>query len=129
MGGASEWCPNPASTISLRVKGNSMSPLIFDSYLLAVDTSETAHEKMLGQIVVAWIRDEKRLLVSRLIRFDHTDALISGRRENQAVVRRRIQEAHCGSCALVDRQTSTIALESASPTNEDSLLILKFHLE
>ena len=129
MGGASEWCPNPASTIRLRVKGNSMSPLIFDGYLIAVDTSETAHEKMLGQIVVAWIRDEKRLLVSRLIRFDHTDALISDRRENQAVVRRRIQVAHCGSWVLVDRQTSTIALESASPTNEDSLLILKFHLE
>ena len=129
MGGASEWCPNPASTISLRVKGNSMSPLIFDGYLIAVDTSETAHEKMLGQIVVAWIRDEKRLLVSRLIRFDHTDALISDRRENQAVVRRRIQVAHCGSWVLVDRQTSTIALESASRTNEDSLLILKFHLE
>lgn len=106
-----------------------MSPLIFDGYLIAVDTSETAHEKMLGQIVVAWIRDEKRLLVSCLIRFDHTDALISDRRENQAVVRRRIQVAHCGSWVLVDRQTSTIALESASPTNEDSLLILKFHLE
>ena len=129
MGGASEWCPNPASTIRLRVKGNSMSPLILDGCLIAVDTSETAHEKMLGQIVVAWIRDEKRLLVSCLIRFDHTDALISDRRENQAVVRRRIQVAHCGSWALLDRQTSTIALESASPTNEDSLLILKFHLE
>ena len=88
MGGASRMgAPIPASTISLRVKGNSMSPLILDGYLIAVDTSETAHEKMLGQIVVAWNRDEKRLLVSRLIRFDHTDALISDRRENQAVVR------------------------------------------
>ena len=63
-----------------------MSPLILDGCLIAVDTSETAHEKMLGQIVVAWIRDEKRLLVSCLIRFDHTDALISDRRENQAVL-------------------------------------------
>jgi SOS-response transcriptional repressor LexA len=81
-----EWCPNPASTISLRVKGNSMSPLILDGYLIAVDTSETAREKMLGQIVVAWNRDEKRLLVSRLIRFDHTDALISEQRENQPVL-------------------------------------------
>jgi hypothetical protein len=41
---------------------------------------------MLGQIVVAWNRDEKRLLVSRLIRFDHTDVLLSDRRENQAVL-------------------------------------------
>jgi SOS-response transcriptional repressor LexA len=81
-----EWCPNPASTISLRVKGNSMSPLILDGYLIAVDTSETAREKMLGQIVVAWNRDEKQLLVSRLIRFDHTDALISEQRENRPVL-------------------------------------------
>jgi phage repressor protein C with HTH and peptisase S24 domain len=72
MGGASRMgAPIPARTMSLRVKGNSMSPLILDGYLIAVDTSETAHEKMLGQIVVAWNRDEKRLLVSRLIRFDH----------------------------------------------------------
>ena len=63
-----------------------MAPLILDGYLIAVDTSETAREKMLGQIVVAWNRDEKRLLVSRLIRFDHTDALISDRRENQPVL-------------------------------------------
>jgi hypothetical protein len=46
-----------------------MSPLILDGYLIAVDTSETDREKMLGQIVVAGNRDEKRLLVSRLIRF------------------------------------------------------------
>ena len=81
-----EWCPNPASTISLRVKGNSMSPLILDGYLIAVDTSEVSHDEVLGQIVVAWNREEKRLLVSRLIRFDHTDALISDQREHQTVL-------------------------------------------
>jgi transcriptional regulator with XRE-family HTH domain len=81
-----EWCPNPASTISLRVKGNSMSPLILDGYLIAVDTSEVSHDEVLGQIVVAWNREEKRLLVSRLIRFDHTDALISDHRENQSIL-------------------------------------------
>jgi hypothetical protein len=32
---------------------------------------------MLGQIVVTWNGEEKRLLVSGLIRFDPTDALIS----------------------------------------------------
>lgn len=34
-----QWCPNPQSTISLRVMGNSMSPLILDGYVVAVDTS------------------------------------------------------------------------------------------
>jgi transcriptional regulator with XRE-family HTH domain len=81
-----DWCPNPASTISLRVKGNSMSPLILDGYLIAVDKSEVSHDEMLGQIVVAWNSEDKRLLVSRLIRFDHTDALISDQRENQTVL-------------------------------------------
>lgn len=81
-----EWCPNPTRTISLRVKGNSMSPLILDGYLIAVDTSETSPEDLLGQIVVARNTEEKRLVVSRLIRFDHTDALVSDQREYQPVL-------------------------------------------
>jgi hypothetical protein len=34
---------HPASTICMRVKGNSMSPLILDDYIIAVDTSEVRH--------------------------------------------------------------------------------------
>jgi hypothetical protein len=86
------WCPNPASTISLRVRGNSMSPLILDGYVIAVDTSEAAPEKLAGRIVVAWSRKTKQLVVSRLIRFDHTYALISDQRENQSVVIARESE-------------------------------------
>jgi transcriptional regulator with XRE-family HTH domain len=81
-----EWCPNPAKTISLRVKGNSMSPLILDGYIIAVDTSDAPREELLGQIVVAWNAREKRLLASRLIRFNHTDALVSDQREYRPVV-------------------------------------------
>jgi phage repressor protein C with HTH and peptisase S24 domain len=62
--------------IRVRVKGNSMSPLILDGYIIAVDTSEVRHDCLTGQIVVAR-HHEKGLLVSRLIRFDHTDALVS----------------------------------------------------
>ena len=80
-----EWCPNPARTISLRVKGNSMSPLILDGYIIAVDTSDISRDDLIGQIVVAWNTEEKRLLVSRLIRFDHTEALVSDQREHQSV--------------------------------------------
>jgi DNA-binding XRE family transcriptional regulator len=79
-----EWCPHPASTISLRVKGDSMSPLILDGYIIAVDTSDVSHDRLIGQIVVASSLD-KGLLVSRLIRFDHTEALVSDRREYQSV--------------------------------------------
>lgn len=78
------WCPNPASTISLTVKGNSMSPLILDGYIIAVDTSDAAHDDLIGKIIVASNR-EKGLLVSRLIRFDHTDVLVSDHREYVSV--------------------------------------------
>ncbi len=80
-----EWCPNPARTISLRVKGNSMSPLILDGYIIAVDTTDVPRGDLIGQIVVAWNTEEKRLLLSRLIRFDHTDALVSDQREQNSV--------------------------------------------
>ncbi len=79
-----EWCPNPVSTICLRVKGNSMSPLILDGYIVAVDTSDIEPDSLVGQIVVA-SHEEKGLLVSRLIRFDHTDALVSDQREYEAL--------------------------------------------
>ena len=79
-----DWCPNPPSTVCLRVKGESMSPLILDGYIIAVDTSATENDDLVGQIVVAWHR-ERGLLVSRLIRFDHMDALVSDRREYDAV--------------------------------------------
>jgi hypothetical protein len=62
-----------------------MSPLILDGYIIAVDMSDVPRDELLGQIVVAWNAREKKLLVSRLIRFDHTDALISDQREYQTV--------------------------------------------
>jgi SOS-response transcriptional repressor LexA len=80
-----EWCPHPTSTICIRVKGNSMSPLILDDYIIAVDTSEVRHDTLVGHIVVAQ-NIEKGLLVSRLIRFDHTEALISDHRGYDSVL-------------------------------------------
>jgi phage repressor protein C with HTH and peptisase S24 domain len=61
-----------------------MSPLILDGYIIAVDTSEVQHDKLTGQIVVAQ-HSEKGLLVSRLIRFNHADALVSDQREHESV--------------------------------------------
>jgi len=81
-----EWCPNPARTISLRVKGNSMSPLILDGYIIAVDTSDVPRRDLVGKIVVAWNSEKKNLLLSRLIRFDQIDALVSDQREQQPVL-------------------------------------------
>jgi phage repressor protein C with HTH and peptisase S24 domain len=81
-----EWCPNPAATISLRVTGDSMSPLILNGYIIAVDTSETSRDGLIGRIVVAWNAGEKRLIVSRLMRFDHTEALVSDQRGHEPIL-------------------------------------------
>ena len=74
----------PQSLFSLLLKGSSMSPLILDGYIIAVDTCDTAHNDLIRKIVVAWNR-EKGLVFSRLIRFDHTDVLVSDHREYVSV--------------------------------------------
>jgi DNA-binding XRE family transcriptional regulator len=78
------WCPKPNSTVCFRVKGNSMSPLILDGYIIAVDTSEMDRDQHLGKIVVAH-HVKKGLIVSRLTRFDHTDVLVSDQRDYESV--------------------------------------------
>ena len=61
-----------------------MSPLILDGYIIAIDTVDVRRDKLAGHIVVA-LNVEKGLLVSRLIRFDHTDALVSDHREYESI--------------------------------------------
>ncbi len=69
-----DWCPNPASTRCLQVRGKSMTPLIPDGCIVAVDSSQTNHDLLNGKIVVAWHKN-KGLAVSRFRRFDHTEIL------------------------------------------------------
>jgi SOS-response transcriptional repressor LexA/DNA-binding XRE family transcriptional regulator len=69
-----DWCPNPSATTCLRVRGNSMMPLIRDGYILAVDSSQIDPAKLDGKFVIAWHRD-MGLTVSRLRHYDHADVL------------------------------------------------------
>jgi SOS-response transcriptional repressor LexA len=69
-----DWCPNPATTSCLRVRGDSMSPLIQDGCILAVDSSQNDQTQLNGKIVIAWQKD-RGLTVSRLRRFGHTEVL------------------------------------------------------
>jgi len=71
-----DWCPNPATTSCLRVRGNSMSPLIQDGYILAVDFAQNDLRALDGKIVIAW-RKDIGLSVSRLKRYDRTVVLQS----------------------------------------------------
>lgn len=80
-----DWCPNPSLTSCLRVQGNSMSPLIYDGYILAVDSSQTDRSKLDGKIVIAWNKD-MGLTVSRLQRYDHVEVLHPENREYESIV-------------------------------------------
>jgi phage repressor protein C with HTH and peptisase S24 domain len=80
-----DWCPNPNSTTCLRVTGDSMRPLIYNGYILAVDTSETSLPELNGKIVIAWNKD-MGLTVSRLQHFERTEVLQPENREYKSVV-------------------------------------------
>src|SRR5665213_1212878 len=79
-----EWCPRPASTFRLRVHGNSMSPLIYDGYILVVDSSQTSRAALNNKVVIAWHKDFG-LTVSRFRRYDHTEVLQPENREYDSV--------------------------------------------
>jgi SOS-response transcriptional repressor LexA len=79
-----DWCPNPVSTYSLRVRGNSMTPLIYSDYILVVDSSQTDRSKLNGKIVIAWNKDIG-LTVSRFRRYDHTEVLHPENSEYQSI--------------------------------------------
>jgi SOS-response transcriptional repressor LexA len=79
-----DWCPNPSYTSCLRVRGNSMLPLIHDGFVVAVDASETDLNKLDGKIVIAWHKDIG-LTISRFRRFDHTEVLQPENIEYEAV--------------------------------------------
>jgi phage repressor protein C with HTH and peptisase S24 domain len=78
------WCPNPAQTNCLRVKGTSMSPLINDGDVVAVDGSQTDPEELNSKIVVAWHR-ESGLSLARFISADGIHLLESENRDYSPV--------------------------------------------
>jgi SOS-response transcriptional repressor LexA len=85
MAAPTEWCLNPTSTICLRVRGNSMSPLISDGSILAVDTSQRDPATLDGKIIVTWHK-KMGLSVSRLKRYGPTEVLQPENREYESVV-------------------------------------------
>jgi len=78
------WCPHPAQTNCLRVKGTSMSPLINDGDVVIVDSSQTDPDALNRKIVVAWHR-EHGLSLARFIAADGVHLLESENREYDPV--------------------------------------------
>ena len=79
-----DWCPNPAYTSCLRVRGRSMMPLVHDGYIIVVDTSQTNRRKLYGSLIVA-AHKERGLVLSRLQRFDDTEVLVPENREYESI--------------------------------------------
>ena len=46
-------CPNPDAIVCIKVLGDSMSPMLEDGYIVAVDTSQTDRARLHGQMVAA----------------------------------------------------------------------------
>jgi SOS-response transcriptional repressor LexA len=74
------WCPHPEETQCLRVEGTSMSPLINDGDIVAVDRSQTDPDELNQKIVVAGHRD-LGLFLARFISADGVQLLESENRE------------------------------------------------
>jgi SOS-response transcriptional repressor LexA len=78
------WCPNPGETNCLKVRGASMSPLINDGDIVAVDCAQTDPKQLSGKIVVTW-QHENGLVLSRFLLVNGTQLLESENREYEAV--------------------------------------------
>jgi SOS-response transcriptional repressor LexA len=85
VGVPASWCPNPAYTSLLRVKGRSMEPLIHQGNLIAVDSFQTERAKLYGKIVIASSHGHG-LSVSRLRRYDTLEMLEAENREHESIV-------------------------------------------
>jgi SOS-response transcriptional repressor LexA len=84
IGAPAMWCPNPAETSCLRVRGSSMSPLINDDDIVAVDRSEVDPGDLSGKIVVSWQR-ENGLTLSRFLLVNGVQLLESENSEYEPV--------------------------------------------
>ena len=81
----SDWAPNPAFTSCLRVRGDSMAPVLCDGYIIVVDTSQTDRKHLMGKMVVAW-HAEKGITVSWLKMVAGEEVLVSQSTQYKPVV-------------------------------------------
>ena len=78
------WCPNPASTSCLRVRGASMSPMIDDGDIVVVDSSQNDANELNGKVIVAWHR-RTGLTLSRFLTMKGVQLLESENRNYKPI--------------------------------------------
>jgi phage repressor protein C with HTH and peptisase S24 domain len=85
VGAPATWCPNPAYTSLVKVKGHSMEPLIRNGDIVAVDSFQIERADLYGKIVIA-SNEQKGLCVSRFSRYDTLDVLEGENRQYEPVI-------------------------------------------
>jgi SOS-response transcriptional repressor LexA len=78
------WCPNPAATNCLRVRGSSMSPMIDDGDIVVVDCTQHDGKELNGKIIVAWNR-RTGLTLSRFLTMKGVQLLESENRDYKPI--------------------------------------------
>jgi SOS-response transcriptional repressor LexA len=78
------WCPNPAATSCLRVRGASMSPMIDDGDIVVVDCTQHDGSELNGKIIVAWNR-KTGLTLSRFLMMKGVQLLESENRDYKPI--------------------------------------------
>jgi SOS-response transcriptional repressor LexA len=78
------WCPNPAATSCLRVRGASMSPMIDDGDIVVVDCTQHDGKELNGKIIVAWHR-KTGLTLSRFLMMKGVQLLESENRDYKPI--------------------------------------------
>ncbi|GAC1666197.1 MAG: hypothetical protein NVS9B4_21860 [Candidatus Acidiferrum sp.] len=78
------WCPHPAETACLRVRGSSMSPLINEDDIVVVDCAETDPKQLSGKVVVTW-QSENGLTLSRFLLVNGVQLLESANQDYEPV--------------------------------------------
>ena len=60
------WCPHPGRTDYVRVKGDSMEPVIPDGAIVTIDRSYTAAEALVGTVAAIYIAATEEVTIRRL---------------------------------------------------------------
>ena len=64
------WCPHPTRTDYVRVKGNSMEPIIPDNSIVTIDKTYTGPDASAGHVVAIYMAATEEVTIRRLQRDD-----------------------------------------------------------
>ena len=79
-----QWCPNPAGTSCVHVRGAAMSPAINDGDIVVVDCTQHDGKDLNGKIIVAWHR-KTGLTLSRFLMMKGVQLLESENRDYKPI--------------------------------------------